>query len=120
MTLERFVTVQEHSYATTLQEIRSGQKTGHWMWFIFPQLQGLGHSETSRYYAIRNLQEVESYLNHPVLEPRLQEISIALLGLPGTNPRRIFGSIDAMKMRSSMTPFYQASHFLFFTRCWPS
>ena len=80
--LERFVTAQECRYAFALQEIRDGRKQGHWMWYIFPQMKGLGHSEKSRYYGIESAEEAETYLAHPVLGKRLQEISIALLGLP--------------------------------------
>ena len=114
--LERFVTAQEHRYAFALQEIRDGHKQGHWMWYIFPQMKGLGYSEKSYYYGIENAEEAEAYLKHPVLGKRLQEISIALLGLPTSDPQTVLGHTDSMKLHSSMTLFYQVSHFIVFER----
>ena len=110
--LDRFVTAQERRYAFALQEIRDGRKQGHWMWYIFPQMKGLGYSEKSQYYGIESAEEAKAYLAHPVLGKRLQEISIALLGLPTSDPQTVFGYTDSLKLRSSMTLFYQVSHFI--------
>ncbi|TYZ05891.1 DUF1810 domain-containing protein [Hymenobacter lutimineralis] len=103
--LQRFLDAQQRDYATALAEIRAGRKRSHWMWYIFPQIQGLGYSETARFYAIQNRQEAEAYLQHPVLGPRLVEISEALLALESNDATRIMGSPDDMKLRSSMTLF---------------
>jgi|SRR6185503_11173689 len=105
MSFERFVKAQEHDYAVALSELRNGRKRGHWMWYIFPQIAGLGFSDMSRHYAIKDLQEATAYLSHPVLGKRLAEISAALLSLPGNDARAIFGSPDDLKLRSSMTLF---------------
>ena len=104
-TLQRFLDAQQSTYQTALAEIQSGRKRSHWMWFIFPQLQGLGLSETARFYAIQDAREAAAYLAHPVLGPRLLEISGALLALDSTDANRIFGSPDDVKLRSSMTLF---------------
>ena len=104
-TLDRFVEAQASTYATALAEVRSGRKRSHWMWFIFPQIQGLGFSSTSRYYALRDVQEATAYLAHPVLGARLLAISEELLALPGHDASRIFGSPDDLKLRSCMTLF---------------
>ncbi|MBX0289501.1 DUF1810 domain-containing protein [Hymenobacter sp. HSC-4F20] len=104
-TLQRFLDAQKTAYPAALAEIKRGRKTSHWMWYIFPQIQGLGFSETSRFYGIKDRQEAEEYLQHPVLGPRLVEISQALLALPGTNATAIFGSPDDVKLKSSMTLF---------------
>lgn len=114
--LERFAAAQEHRYGAALQEICNGCKQGHWMWYMFPQLKGLGHSERSRYYGIESAKEAEAYLAHPLLGKRLQELSIALLGLPTSDPKRVFGDTDSLKLHSSMTLFYQVSHFIVFER----
>lgn len=114
--LERFVAAQERVYETALQEVRNGCKLGHWMWYIFPQIKGLGYSEKAQYYAIQSVEEAEAYLEHPILGKRLQEISIALLGVPTSDPQTIFGYTDSLKLRSSMTLFYQASHYFVFER----
>lgn len=114
--LERFLTAQERRYAFALQEIRDGCKHGHWMWYVFPQMKGLGHSEKSQYYGIESAEEAKAYLAHPVLGKRLQEISIALLGLPTSDAQSVFGYTDSLKLRSSMTLFYQVSHFIVFER----
>src|SRR3712207_4687166 len=108
--LQRFVDAQAGTYARALAELRAGRKSGHWMWFVFPQIAGLGHSETSRRYAISSLDEARAYLAHPVLGPRLREIAGALLELTG-NPsaQEIFGPIDTLKLRSSMTLFSRAA-----------
>jgi uncharacterized protein (DUF1810 family) len=104
-TLKRFLDAQAVDYATALSEIRSGQKRSHWMWYIFPQVGGLGYSEMARRYAIANLPEAATYLSHPVLGPRLIEISKALLALPANNATAVMGSPDDLKLRSSMTLF---------------
>ena len=103
--LNRFVTAQENQYEIALSEIKKGKKRSHWMWYIFPQLAGLGRSGTSRIYGIKNLEEAISYLQHPLLGKRLEEISSSLLQLPGNNANTIFGSPDDMKLRSCMTLF---------------
>lgn len=103
--LQRFLSAQETSYQAALSEIKAGRKRSHWMWYIFPQIQGLGFSETSRFYAIRNRDEAEAYLAHPVLGSRLIEISNELLQLQDSNAYKIFGSPDDAKLKSSMTLF---------------
>lgn len=107
--LERFVDAQEPVYGDVLGELRRGLKTGHWMWFVFPQLAGLGHSETSRFYAIRSLDEARAYLAHPILGPRLRACVELVLAIPGRSARQVFGGIDAVKLRSSMTLFHRAA-----------
>ncbi len=107
MDLDRFITGQKNVYPQALAEIRRGQKTSHWMWFIFPQLKGLGHSSNALYYGITDLAEATAYLRHPTLGPRLIEISKALLPLPGKNATRVMGSPDDLKLHSSMTLFAQ-------------
>jgi uncharacterized protein (DUF1810 family) len=103
--LNRFLEAQEKDYATALAEIRNGSKRSHWMWYIFPQVKGLGFSGTSKYYAVNNLDEAEAFMQHAVLGPRLVEICEALLQLKSNNPNSIFGNPDDMKLRSSMTLF---------------
>ena len=103
--LERFVQAQADSYARALREIKSGRKTSHWMWYIFPQLSGLGHSQTARYYAIRDCAEAEAYLAHPVLGKRLLEISSELLKLESSDATAVMGWPDDLKLKSSMTLF---------------
>ena len=103
--LTRFLEAQEQDYPLALAEIKSGQKTGHWMWYIFPQLKGLGHSTLANYYGINNLEEAVQYLAHPVLGQRLKEISAALLNLEENDPAVIFNSPDDLKLRSCMTLF---------------
>jgi uncharacterized protein (DUF1810 family) len=105
--LQRFVEAQERVYGDVLAELRAGRKTSHWMWFVFPQLAGLGRSETARHYAIRDLAEARDYLQHPVLGPRLRECAGIVGDLPTTDAVAVFGSIDALKLRSSMTLFAQ-------------
>ncbi|MCL2482907.1 MAG: DUF1810 domain-containing protein [Propionibacteriaceae bacterium] len=107
--LSRFVKAQEGCFDQALAEIRAGRKRTHWMWFIFPQLAGLGFSPTARFYAIMNLDEAQRYLADPVLGPRLTEITQVLLGLSSRNARAIFGYPDDLKLRSSMTLFSQVS-----------
>ena len=103
--LSRFLKAQQYDYDQALKEIRSGRKRSHWMWYIFPQIQGLGFSSTAQYYAIRDLDEAKEYLAHPVLGTRLKEISSALLELEGLSASEIFGYPDDLKLRSSMTLF---------------
>nr|WP_277347042.1 DUF1810 domain-containing protein [Sphingomonas sp. G-3-2-10] len=106
--LDRFVEAQASSYASALGEIRRGAKRSHWMWFIFPQLVGLGRSETAGFYGIQSIAEARSYLAHPVLGPRYLECVAALQDLPTSDPVPVFGEIDAMKLRSSLTLFEAA------------
>jgi uncharacterized protein (DUF1810 family) len=103
--LTRFLEAQEHVFARALQEIRNGRKTSHWIWYIFPQISGLGISDISRFYAIRDMAEAKQYLDHPVLGQRLVEISSALLNLETNDPAVVFGDIDSLKLKSSMTLF---------------
>ena len=103
--LERFVEAQDRDYAAALAEIRNGFKKSHWIWFVFPQLRGLGMSYMSSFYGIAGLEEAKAYLAHPVLGARLREISAALLAHEGQAAWAILGEIDAMKVRSSMTLF---------------
>jgi uncharacterized protein (DUF1810 family) len=103
--LTRFLDAQQANYQTALSEIKNGRKRSHWMWYIFPQIQGLGFSETAKYYAIKDAVEAQEYLAHPVLGSRLVEISSELLKQPGNDPYRILGSPDDMKLKSSMTLF---------------
>jgi uncharacterized protein (DUF1810 family) len=109
--LTRFVTAQDQggTYATALAELRSGRKRSHWMWFVLPQLAGLGRSATAQHYGIAGLAEARDYLDHPVLGPRLVECAQALLALPGDDPVAVLGSVDALKLRSSMTLFARAA-----------
>ncbi|TEU25600.1 DUF1810 domain-containing protein [Alkanindiges illinoisensis] len=102
--LNRFVEAQDASYEMALREIQNGRKQSHWMWYIFPQLRGLGHSSTSVYFGIRDRAEAQDYLNHPVLGPRLQQITKAVLD-SGQSVLSLFGSIDALKFSSCMTLF---------------
>lgn len=107
--LERFVDAQQGIYPQALAELREGEKRNHWMWFIFPQIAGLGHSQTARFYAISDLAEARAYLNHAVLGPRLEECTVAMLAWAGKRTAEsVLGSIDALKFRSSMTLFEAA------------
>ena len=103
--LSRFHKAQQGSYETALAEIRSGRKRSHWIWYIFPQIQGLGFSSTAQYYAIENLEEAKAYLADPVLRERLLAISYALLALDSCDPSEVMGYPDDLKLRSSMTLF---------------
>ena len=103
--LERFVNAQENSYQIALGEIRNGQKRSHWMWFIFPQIDGLGMSSISKAYSIKNQQEAQNYLNHNILGKRLIEITSALMKVEQKSARSIFGYPDNLKLQSSMTLF---------------
>jgi uncharacterized protein (DUF1810 family) len=106
--LERFVAAQAGSYDTALAEIRNGNKRSHWMWYIFPQVAGLGHSPMAQRYAIGSLDEARAYLGHPLLGVRLRECVAALDTLSGTTAEQVFGGIDAVKLRSSLTLFEAA------------
>jgi uncharacterized protein (DUF1810 family) len=103
--LNRFIDAQEKNYPQALSEIKNGRKLSHWMWYIFPQIQGLGFSETSKFYALNNIKEAEDYLKHPVLGYRLIEISNVLLNLENSNANQIFGSPDDLKLKSCLTLF---------------
>ena len=107
--LSRFIQAQENDYQTALAEVRVGYKCSHWMWYIFPQLKGLGFSSTAQYYGINGREEAMAYLKHPVLGARLREITSVLLTLEGKSAVEIFGRTDAKKLRSSMTLFYAVS-----------
>jgi uncharacterized protein (DUF1810 family) len=108
--LDRFVRAQDAhgTYDQALRELRAGRKTSHWMWFVLPQLEGLGRSSTARAYAIAGLEEARAYVDHPVLGPRLRECCRALLDLEGSSASEVLGPVDAMKLRSSMTLFARA------------
>jgi uncharacterized protein (DUF1810 family) len=103
--LTRFVRAQEDDYERALAEVRGGRKRTHWIWYIFPQYDGLGFSSTSKLYAIKSRAEAEAYLNHPVLGPRLVECAEAALGVEGRSAFEVFGSPDDMKLRSCATLF---------------
>ena len=105
MSLDRFVSAQRDTYAGALAEIRNGRKTRHWMWFVFPQLEGLGRSPNARYYGISGLAEARAYLADPVLGPRLVEISRALLAHSEHTAAEILGDVDALKLRFCATLF---------------
>ncbi len=104
--LNRFLEAQEDSYAQALSEIQAGRKESHWIWYIFPQLAGLGYSHNAVYYGISGLDEAQAYLEHPVLGPRLIEITRALLKHKDQDIEQMLGSIDAMKCRSCMELFH--------------
>ncbi|WCT14697.1 DUF1810 domain-containing protein [Mucilaginibacter jinjuensis] len=103
--LKRFTEAQERDYELALAEIKNGRKQSHWIWYIFPQIKGLGSSDISKFYAINRIEEAEAYLKDPVLGNRLIEISQELLNLPDDNATDIFGTPDDLKLRSSMTLF---------------
>jgi len=107
--LDRFVRAQEGVWNQALAELHAGRKTSHWMWFVFPQIAGLGHSPTARFYAIADLDEARAYLAHPLLGPRLVEAVEAILALPGRDANAVFGSPDDLKLRSSLTLFHAAA-----------
>lgn len=107
--LARFVDAQAGAYGRALAELRQGEKTSHWMWFVFPQIAGLGRSDTARLYAIADLNEARAYLDHPVLGPRLVEAVEAINALPGRDAHAVFGSPDDLKLRSSLTLFHAAA-----------
>jgi uncharacterized protein (DUF1810 family) len=103
--LDRFVDAQAPIHARALAELRTGEKRGHWMWFVFPQLAGLGHSPTARFYAIASAAEARAYLDHPLLGARLRECVAAILGHRTRSAEAMLGVVDAMKLRSSLTLF---------------
>lgn len=107
--LNRFLEAQENIYHQALQELRSGKKVSHWMWFIFPQVDGLGQSSTAKYYSIKSIGEAKEYVTHPVLGKRLLECANILVNLGGKSASAIFGYPDELKLRSSMTLFDQVA-----------
>jgi len=107
--LRRFLSAQEGVYERALAELRSGQKRTHWMWYIFPQFDGLGYSPTAKQYSIKSMEEARQYLNHPVLGKRLLECTEAVLALKGRTLSEIFGYPDDLKFKSSMTLFEKAA-----------
>lgn len=109
--LQRFVAAQDSAgtYDSALRELRAGRKQGHWMWFVLPQVAGLGRSETARRYALSGLPEARAYLEHPVLGARLRECAGVLAGLGATDATAVLGAVDAQKLRSSMTLFAHAA-----------
>ena len=106
--LHRFLTAQAHTYETVLSELRSGRKSSHWIWFIFPQIAGLGHSAMAQQFAITSLDEAKAYLQHPVLGPRLRACTQLVLDVNGRSAEEIFGYPDYLKFRSCMTLFLAA------------
>ena len=107
--LQRFLDAQARSYEAALAELTAGAKRTHWMWFVFPQIAGLGLSPTAQLYAIGSLEEAQAYLAHPVLGPRLRDCTAAVLAVCGRTAHEIFGSPDDLKFRSSMTLFREAA-----------
>jgi uncharacterized protein (DUF1810 family) len=107
--LKRFVDAQDEVFEDVRAELRAGRKASHWMWFIFPQIAGLGHSATARAFAISSREEARAYLDHPVLGPRLRECTRLMNAVEGRSAREILGPIDAVKFRSSMTLFAGAA-----------
>jgi uncharacterized protein (DUF1810 family) len=109
--LGRFVTAQDRggTFEQAMSELRAGRKSSHWMWFVFPQVSGLGHSPMSRTFAISGLAEAKAYLEHPVLGPRLRQAADLVLAVPDRSAEQVFGGIDAQKLHSSMTLFLRAS-----------
>jgi uncharacterized protein (DUF1810 family) len=103
--LQRFVAAQADIYAEALDELRRGSKEGHWMWFVFPQIDGLGRSEMAKFFALKSRAEAQAYLRHEILGPRLEECAAALLSVEGKSAGDIFGSPDDLKLHSSMTLF---------------
>lgn len=103
--LKRFVDAHHNIYASALKEVRSGEKQSHWMWYIFPQLRGLGHSRNSDYYGIADRDEAVMFLHHPVLGRNIKEITKAMLDIDGKSADEILGGTGALKFRSSMTLF---------------
>lgn len=108
MRLDRFIEAQAPVYAQALAELKAGRKQSHWMWFVFPQIAGLGQSAMSRAYAIQSLDEARAYLAHPVLGARLRECCQALMNLRNKNAEEVLGPIDTLKLRSSLTLFTEA------------
>ena len=116
MGIDRFLEPQNTSYAIALEEVRNGRKVSHWMWYIFPQLRGLGRSNDAWYYGIADLSEANAYWEHPILGRRLREVTQAALELSETDPVKIFGWTDQTKFRSCMTLFAQVSQDDLFTQ----
>lgn len=114
--LERFVNAQEGTYQRAIAEVTAGEKVSHWMWFIFPQLRGLGQSPTARQFGIADRAEAEAYLRHPVLGPRLEQIAAAAVAVPGRTANEIFGWPDDVKLRSCATLFAVVAPGTVFTR----
>lgn len=108
-TLQRFLDAQQEDYEQALAEVKNGKKRSHWIWYIFPQLKGLGMSYNSQYYGISGREEAKAYLEHPVLGARLREITKALLDQQNVSAQDVFGSLDAMKVLSSMTLFQEVA-----------
>jgi uncharacterized protein (DUF1810 family) len=111
LSVQRFVTAQDSddAYQHARTELSSGRKTSHWMWFVFPQIAGLGRSEMARRYAISSIREASAYVSHPILGARLRECAVTLLGIEDRTANEIMGEIDALKLRSSMTLFSRAA-----------
>ena len=107
--LDRFIEAHNDDYTRALKEVANGRKLTHWMWYIFPQITGLGMSETAQYYEIKSLDEARAYLNNELLKDHIIEISNALLELDKTDPVEVFGDVDALKLKSSMTLFSYVS-----------
>jgi uncharacterized protein (DUF1810 family) len=114
--LVRFVRAQEDNYGRALAELRAGRKETHWMWYVFPQLRGLGHSPNAHAYGIGSVEEAVAYVAHPLLGARLRECVAVQLALPDSDPARIFGGVDAMKLRSSLTLFRAVGGDALFTK----
>ena len=109
LNLERFLSAQARDYATALAELHSGEKRSHWMWYVFPQLRGLGHSDKAQFYGIGSLEEARAYLADPILGRRLRESVGALLDLRATDAAEVLGGVDAQKLRSCLTLFRLAA-----------
>jgi len=107
--LSRFIKAQDRVYSDVIEELRRGRKTGHWIWYIFPQIAGLGHSHMSQRYAISSVDEARAYAGHPVLGPRLIECIRLVMAVDGKSAEQIFGHIDALKFRSCLTLFSVAN-----------
>lgn len=107
--LERFITAHNRDYDIACNELKQGKKLSHWMWYIFPQIKGLGKSSTSEYYGIQSLDEAKAYINHPILSNNMIKVCQVLLSLESNNPTEIFGRPDDMKLKSSMTLFSLAA-----------
>ena len=114
--LERFLSAQQPAYDRVLSELRNGAKQTHWMWFIFPQFAGLGHSSRAQHFAIRSVDEAQAYLDHPVLGARLGECAAIVNGIAGRSAREIFGTPDDLKLRSCATLFAEVSHDMTFVQ----
>ena len=105
MDVSRFVSAHKKSYLQAYLELKTGKKMGHWMWYIFPQIQGLGFSETAEYYAVKNIEEAKTYMHHPILQTHMIELCSILLELNTNDAHKVFGSPDDLKLHSSMTLF---------------